>query len=242
MEGDGDYFVKVTEADEAKFVRNTPASLAHMADDLAAKHNVVTRAAFSALEMCYGLKYDPSAIIFNRSVRDMAALPYRLYWDWMHCLVASGGVAQYQCNSLLANLKSNGISLKDLDDFARQVTMPKTWERLKKPLFQDRLVNGADEHIKAFTSEMMSVIAILGIFLDAVIRPLGILREHVSCFDNLRSILNCLRLGDEVLPLVPRVKELLRRHNEAFAVLYPDSCKQQLHFLGPGPTPAFART
>jgi hypothetical protein len=149
----------------------------------------------------------------------------------MHCLVASGGVAQFQCNLVLRNLKASGISLKDVDDFASQVIVPKTWQRLTKTFFADRYVDGEKDHIKAFASEMISVIAILGIFLDAVVRPLGILRDHVSCFDDLRSIVHCLRLGDDVVPLVPRVRQLLRRHHEAFAALYPECCKPKLHYL-----------
>jgi hypothetical protein len=229
--GDDGNLVHVTCPDEAKFVPNTPATLAHMADDLAAKHGAIRKAESEKLETCYGLKYEPTAILFNSYLRDMVAFPDSLYSDWMHCLVASGGIAQYQCNCLLALLKSNGISLQDIDRFAQQVVMPKTWQKLPSTFFQDRFVPDAGSHMKAFASEMVTVIAILGMFIDSVIRPTRILMDHIACFDDLRSIVQCLRLADDVVQLVPQVKLLLKKHHEAYLALYPECAKPKLHYL-----------
>lgn len=97
--------------------------------------------------------------------------------------------------------------------------------------FQDRIVSKASAHIKAFASEMLTAIAILGIFVDAVVRPMGILRPHVDCFDKLREIVGVLGKGDEACSNVGILKIKLQEHHVRFQGLYPNCIKPKLHYL-----------
>jgi len=231
MRGDGTDLVHISSPDEASFTPQTAETLAFMADDLAAKKGTMKHGEFEQLQRCYGLAYEPAAIIYNPYLRAISNFPGGLYWDWMHCLVASGGVAQYQCNQLLSALQRSGVSLDDLDNFNVQVTVPLTWQKLPKTFFKDRFVNGDDSHMKAFASEMITVIAVLGLFADAVLRPIGKLMDHISCLDDLRSIVSVLRCADDAVPLIPELRGRLRQHHVAFMKLYPGCAKPKIHYL-----------
>ena len=60
-------------------------------------------------------------------------------WDWMHILVASGGVAQYHLNGYCCALVSQGIPLKTLDDFARAWVWPRSQHGLQTEFFSQRV-------------------------------------------------------------------------------------------------------
>jgi hypothetical protein len=174
---EGGYLVHYTCGDRSKFDPHTFESLSYMASALAEKRGHVSRAEFQLLEQCYGLTYVPEAILFDGYFRTVARFPGTIFWDWMHCLVASGGVAQYQCNQLLNTIVAAGISLKSIDEFSQKVAVPASFGKLTKTFFQDRTVARDDAHIKAFASGMLAVMPILGLFLHAVVRPTGLLQE-----------------------------------------------------------------
>ena len=227
----GDYLVHVSCPDQSLFVKQTVESLTHMATDLQAKKGVIGVGQFERLEQLYGLAYIPQAIIFDPYTRSVVRFPDTVFWDWMHCLVASGGVAQFQVNEFLLRLKADGISLKNVDDFADKVIVPPCWQKLTKTFFRDRTVEGSGHHLRAFASEMLTAIAILGIFVDAVVRPAGNHDHHVRCFDDLRSIVFALRTDDEVHTMMPELRRRLESHHVAFQVLYPQCVKPKVHYF-----------
>ena len=227
----GDYLVHVSCPDQSLFAKQTVESLTHMAVDLQAKHGVIAPGEFKALQQLYGLVYIPEAIIFDAYTRSVVRFPDTVFWDWMHCLVASGGVAQYQCNEFCLRLKADGISLKNIDEFANKVTVPPCWQKLTKTFFQDRTVEKPGHHMRGFASEMLTAIAILGIFIDAVVRPAGNHAQHVACFDDLRSIVFALRTDDEVHTMMPELRRRLESHHIAFQRLYPRCVKPKLHYF-----------
>ena len=52
-------------------------------------------------EKTYGLNYEPSELLFCGELRRHLRFPYIVYWDHMHCLTASGGIAQYIVNQMV---------------------------------------------------------------------------------------------------------------------------------------------
>jgi len=227
----GGNLVHYTSPNVSAFVKQTEETLAHMARDLESKSSGLSKARFGELEKFYGIGYNPHAILFHPRCRALAKFPDSVFWDWMHCLVASGGVAQYQCNRLLLVFRGGGLPLKDVDQFARQVSVPRTWQRLRNTFYEDRTVEGDDAHMKAFASEMLTAIAILGIFIDAVVRPMGAFSEHIKCFDDLRSIVFSLKSGDAVFKVLPELRRRLASHHVRFLALYEECAKPKLHYL-----------
>jgi hypothetical protein len=228
---DGDYLVHVSCPDPTKFDAQTHESLSYMAQDLANKKGAVPAAEFDFLEKAYGLVYNTNALLFDNRLREVVRFPEGICWDWMHCLVASGGVAQYECNQLLRALVQAGISLKQVDEFCKTIVSPKTRAKLKGTFFRDRVVDRDGAHLKAFASEMLTAIQALGIFMDVVVKQAGVMAAHAACFDRLREIVLILSRGDEACNFTSTLRGILKDHHEAFQSLHPECMKPKVHYL-----------
>ena len=96
--GDDGALVHISCEDVSKFRRQTVFSLTFMARDLAAKRATAPKGEFEFLQKAYGLTYCPQAILYDEYTRTVVGFPDSVYWDWMHCLLASGGIGQYHVN------------------------------------------------------------------------------------------------------------------------------------------------
>jgi len=85
-----------------------------------------TRATLDNLSQVYGITYNTSSIMFDERLLKFATPATGTYWDWMHILVASGGVLQYEANQLVRSIVQAGVGLAELDEFASKngVTSP----------------------------------------------------------------------------------------------------------------------
>ena len=52
-------------------------------------------------EKVFGLNYQPTELLWCHEVRRHLRFPYVIYWDHMHCLTASGGIAGYIVNQMV---------------------------------------------------------------------------------------------------------------------------------------------
>ena len=148
-------------------------------------------------EIEYGIKWEPSGLVYDRQVRAIADIPNRVYWDWQHNVYSSGGLAQDHCNFIIeVFLNAEIATLESLDKFSQTVTMPKTQPPLSKRFFRDRYVPGGCRHIKAFASETMTCVEVLGIYLDQVLGDSGALAAEHTCFKLLRRLTWLFKLGD----------------------------------------------
>ena len=97
--------------------------------------------------------------------------------------------------------------------------------------FRDRVVNKDQAHMRAFASEVISVISALGIFVDVVVKPSGVVAANVVCFDRLREIVGLLTSGDQAVKNVDVLKRTLLAHHDCYAMLYPQCMKPKIHYL-----------
>lgn len=178
-----------------------------------------------------GVTYDENSLLFDPWTRSIANLPHSAYYDWMHCLVASGGVAQYELNEIVKVFRTHGVSLEDIDEFVETLHWPRSQSKLRRGFFQSCFVSSENGHSRAFAAETLSAITALGKFADAVVKPLGVASDHVACFDSLRLIADLLSSGDCALQHVDLLKRTLATHHERFVALYPGCAKPKLHFL-----------
>ncbi len=123
----------------------------------------------------YGLQYSASDILWHPTLKQVVCPVRQTYYDWMHVLIASGGLAQYEINQFVKEIRGLGIALKQLDEFASAVVLPKSRTELPSTFFQDRLVEDDDSCIRGFASEMLICITILSLFTETVLKPAGLL-------------------------------------------------------------------
>lgn len=151
-------------------------------------------------------------------------------YDWMHVLVASGGVAQYEVNGFLAAIQDIGIKLEQIDSFSSAVVMPKSRGQLPKMFFEERYNPEDKSHIKCFACELLTSIPILVLFDNIVLQPPGKLLQHCDCLGYMADILGILTHHDAV-ELAPKLQVITEAHNRLFVDLYSNCTKPKYHWL-----------
>ena len=175
-----------------------------------------------------GLSWSPHGLLASPMAR-VANVPHSIFWDWMHCMVASGGVAQYELNQICRRLQAR-IPLEKLDAFASQYIFFEKRHRFTAR-FADRVVDSDGAHIRAFASEVLAMFTVLGMFLEAVCVPCNFLVPEIQCFRLLHRIFHLLRLGDAVRGKLDLLRALVKEHHSLAITLYPEVVRPKLHFL-----------
>lgn len=138
----------------------------------------------------------------------------------MHIFLAHGGLAQYEVNGAVLALTAHGVQLSDLDAWVTAVQKPRGFTRLPKNFFQKRIVARDGAHIRAFASEMLSAISLLGFFMDVVMKndaPPS-LSLVLQCFDLLRIMMTIFQRGDA--KHIPTLQTAMQTHHEIYVQLY----------------------
>ena len=206
---EGSYYVRHDEPDRSKWDPHTIETIKECikaVDD--AKGTGV--GALQEVETNIGINYNPYGPLWDPYLVDLLDPPNCHYWDAMHCLYSSGGVAQFQANGYIYWLTKNGISLQDLDRFSTTVK----GHRLKsKTFFQDRFVNDPLAHLKVFASECVDVVLVLNVHIDLVVGPSERMPEHVKCLQLLGEIAKILGKPQDIMRNLTVLEDKLHDHH-----------------------------
>ena len=222
-------FCHVLSPQYEKLRPRTSESAREVLDHLAWASTHKSKAELDELEMATGIAFDSTGLLYDAEIKQHIRFPECVYWDWMHNWCASGGVGQFHLNQLiLVVLNALGMDISELDDFASKVTLPKSYARLPKKFFKDRIVKGTDHHIRCFASELLVAVDVMGLFLQLVLKPVGILKEHVACFDAMQTLFAIFKRSRS--EDIPTAHELTRKHHVMYSKLYGDCLKPKLHY------------
>ena len=100
----------------------------------------------------------------------VANLPDSIYWDWMHTILSSGGVAQYELNQLIRRIRrlSPGQNIdRSIEMFLRRHVHFPIAQHMGFILnldLQERVVDKNDKHIRAFASEVVMLVVGIGMW------------------------------------------------------------------------------
>ena len=212
-----------------RFAKHTTRTFSDMREKLEAISG--NKTACQKLGQVFGLTFKANGILWHPTLRQKVCPIQQTVYDWMHILVASGGVLQYECNEYVKVLKGQGVQPEQLDAFAVHVCFPKKITKLPKKFFQER-VNWEDNSIlKSFAGEILVVVPTLVFFNEIVLKPLGILQDHRESLQLAADILDILSLGVESLQFQRELKRKITRHNDLFAQLYSGCVKPKFHWL-----------
>ena len=195
---------------------------------------VPTRKALDETQKFLGINFEPGALLWDEELTNDIIQPITgTRWDWMHVLMASGGVAQYTTNKFIYELKhAHNISPDDLDRFQANIIWPKTCQKpLTKKFFKDRFVDDPGAHIKTFAAEMFSVLAVLELFVEMVLEPRTAMVEQCMCLKAMRKIVCILNLGSQAVDKVKELRAAIMTRFNLFTRLNPECVKPKLHFL-----------
>jgi hypothetical protein len=183
-----------------------------------------------------GFSYSPYHLLMS----DMALhadLPESIYWDWMHTILSSSGVAQYELNQLLRRIRrlNPGEDIySSIETFLKQhVVFPKA-QRMSTLLnldLKERVKDKNGKHIRAFASEMILLVVGIGMWCCIFLTPNNLLQVEVRCFELLGRIVYILRMGPQAVKKALLLQRLIVEHQKLFLRLYPLEAKPKLHYL-----------
>ena len=227
----GGYLVHYSWATPDLFDPHSDESFYEMVDLLIEVNNTGTRQQINDICQAFGISFNSDSLLWDQELRLGLKPVSCTHWDWMHILVASGGVFQYEANELVREIQGCGISLTELDDFTSNIKWPSSQTRLSKTFFQDRIVPSEASHLRGFAGEMFLVAAALTLFVEMVLAPAGVLTKHCTCFSYSCIILNILGSGDSAVGQVAELEHVIALHHEIFLRLYSACAKPKLHYL-----------
>ena len=193
---------------------------------------LTTKGAFQKLEKQVGIKYDPHSLGYDKYLRKIIGINNACP-DWMHSLLASGGLGQYHLNAFVLELLEQypQMTLEALDDFAAEITWRRN-SRQPRNFFVNRFMLTGGSHLKAFAGEVILATRALTFFVDKVLLPRGLMPEHCSCLKMLQRIIEMLLTGDSV---VSRAAELhaaiVEHHKKALSLYGEDIMKIKPHLM-----------
>ena len=220
-----DYVVHFAHARPHQFDLHDNASMWEIIDVLEANAGALPKGKFDAMQKSLGVNYTPGSLAFDRSLRPHYPPVSSTFFDWMHIIAASGGIAQYNLNALVLLLESPPVEIAGpaLDEFAAAFADGNCgfrFRKLPKNFFSKRIVRKPLAHIKCFAAETLAAVTVMCHFCRVVLDPRGILREHSECMQKLGTICNILTLGDAAKNHVARLESLIEQHHMHMACLY----------------------
>ena len=223
------YLVHYSSSSPNRFDQHTRGTFRAMVDNLEDLRD--HPAQLKRLGQLYGLTYSPQGVLWDPVQKARLCPPLQTQYDWMHVLIACGGLAQYEVNEWVKLVAAAGVSLAQLDRFARKIRMPKVLGKLHESFFQSRVSQEPNTCIKCFGGELLLAAPILELFMQMCVRPASILEEHCQCLQHLLNILALLGLHSAVLPRTATLRAEIVSHNDLFRRLYPNCVKPKFHWM-----------
>jgi len=200
----------------------------------------LSKTAFNKLQTHCGWNYASGHSLLSSDMAARASLPQGVYYDWMHSLVSSGGVAQYSISQLLRAIRSlseeNEVGAGDatlalMDDMRNNMVWPKTSPKLRSLVLKERMPKKPQGNVRMFAAETLQIMVFLGLYCQMVLIPQGLLLPEVECFVLMGRILYLLRSGEAVLAKLDLLWQLILEHHDKFVHLWPGCAKIKLHLL-----------
>ncbi len=212
-----------------KFERNTPALFSAALDHLAEQKTVLNKTQFKALQMMLGITYDGCVVPYS-SYRGMLNIPASRYTDWLHDLLASGGVFAILVNEVVLDvLGGSRLTRNDIDEFQQGISFPGS--KLTKTFFTDRIVKKRGKPIKAFASETMCAVTVLCFLFVCVFGDSATFARQARLCELAREALEILLAGDLAVRLANRLDVCLEELQTILVALYPWCLVPKAHLM-----------
>lgn len=215
-------------ADPSKFITVSDDAFYAAADRL--HENRHDKKALASLQQTVGMNYEPDGILYDKHIRTFLRPVEHYLRDWMHTIV-SKGTAGTEIALLIHACIEHGVTNEAIVQYMSAFTMPRVKGTFSPNLFaKDRL---GDDHMKAFASEVLLMIPLMHAFVQDVVAPLGILADHIKCFQLMATIVDILKQGPYAAARQHiELKRLTVQHHELFKKSYgSDAVKPKWHHM-----------
>jgi hypothetical protein len=202
----------------AGVVANTNNDIWEMADIV---HDLATRGrSYTETQKLLGLTYNPSGLLYKRSLRQIHRPIDHYIRDWMHIIV-NGGVANTQTFYVIDELKSHGVQVELVQQYSLEVTLAKKYGKVSKT-WLDKARFGDGKNFNSFASYMLNLMPIVLAFLLDCVQPQDIMHSHIKCYQLLVDIVGLLTSGaDYAVQHMDLLATLIQEHHDLYKELYP---------------------
>ena len=207
-----------------QFDQHTAASFWNSADKIRDAYVAGNKTEGDRLQQALGIKYNPDGLIFDPECRKIYSPIDNSYFDWVHCIVASGGMAQYEVNGFINACVKSRIPVSAIDVFQRKITAPKSLQSLSSNFFANRTTSTPHGCMKAFASECITAVTVCCFLVDMLLEPQKLLPQHCECMKMLGDMLDIFMLGDDAYRHIDALEKLVEEHHLKFVELYGSEC------------------
>ena len=207
--------------------RNTNADIWRAADSL---HQLASdRMDYQERGKELGLTYNPRGLLWDLSLRHIHKPIESYIRDWMHIWV-SGGVCNHQIFGLKEELKNNGIPISMVRAYSLEVILPKQYGTVSAAWLDDERFS--NDTFSSFASYQLTLVPIIGAFLEDCVKPHNIMLQHISCFLLLVQIIGLLSSGaDYAIQHMHLLATLIVEHHKLYVLLYPREVVPKFHHI-----------
>ena len=233
--GDG-YLVSLACADSRRFDCASSADHWQKHDELDRRRPRLSKAKFAEMEKTMGQSFNPHGLLSYRRLRECVAPADVHTYDPMHVIFA-GGVLQEEVFLLLEAAKLHlRVGFKDVREYVQMWQWPRSEERRgwnAADLFSDSRATTSHATFKATASELVTVYAIVRLYVATVLSRNEAMQLHVASFVALCALVDAvLQCKRGVVTAGADVRALVGRFMSAFTRAYSeDACRPKHHFL-----------
>ena len=184
-----------------------------MCDKLTEAKPTFKKGMFNKLQQVYGINYSEDSLLFDKRLRGIFLPVSHTFYDWMHIMFASGGVAAIICNCFCMNFVRSGGTLEQLDLFAQRFRgSSAAFRPLREKFFRERVntekPTEGPRPMKVFAGECITAVMILAYYCATVLDADGRLREDSMIMRCLAVISEILVSGDKALTVTRELSRM----------------------------------
>lgn len=217
------YLVGLETSKCAQLDKHTDQSFYEMIDLLQRTRPHCPQKQFDKLCQALGLNYCTEGLLFDDYCRGLVRPISGCFWDWMHVLVNSG-LADTELGLFAQAMTSEGIKMENLEDFFLGFQGLKGLQGNCSKGFLTKRLRGDGSPFKGFASELLSVMPIVRLFSDMVLKPAHKLVDHATCWDRLCTMVDILMLGDKAVQYAEPLRRITEEHHGLYITIYGQEC------------------
>ena len=208
--------------------RHSDESFYEMVDLLLERQPHVKKGELKKLSQVLGINFSNEGLLFQSDLRPLIKPVTGVFWDWMHVLV-SGGLADVELGLFTGCIVAEGIQVSQMERFVLQFRGFKGGSFGKNFLTKRLTGDGSAYH--GFAGELLSLLPIIRIFAETVLKPAGILPQHIACYHLLCDIVEIMGLGDRAVQYVAVLRATIEKHHELYVAIYgKEACQPKFHY------------
>ena len=180
-----------------------------------------------------GLNFNPSGVLWDRSLRDVIDPIAMSMHDWMHIYIVNG-IATWDVYTFLERLKvKTGVGYPLIRQYMRAWTWPSWCDANAAQVFSDHRAGSSSlgDNFKAGASEMLAMYPVLRHLIVSIIAPLNSMSDEIDSILKLFVVLDLLSTIDHK-PVTPEdLHAAIVEHLDSLKACYDDThWKPKHHF------------